>query len=97
MIQTVNWARRIMRMNLTQIQTVREERKIRRMRKLEEVIKNMVVEEPIDWSKRRKEIMERMEKEENKRKESIEKAKRLYKTWELMRVCQEYIREHSNS
>ena len=42
---------------------------------LEGVIKDMVVDEPIDWSRRRKEILERLEKEEGERKERIERAK----------------------
>ena len=64
---------------------------------LEGVIKDMVVDEPIDWSRRRKEILERLEKEEGERKERIERAKKLEKIWELMRDCREFIKENLSS
>ena len=45
--------------------------------------KNMEVERPIDWEKRRQEI--------------IEKSKRLSRSSELMKVCREIIKENMNA
>ena len=61
------------------------------------VIKGMVIEGPIDWKERRKMILERLEREEEDRKARIEKAARLNKTWELMRICREIIKENANA
>ena len=57
----------------------------------------MVIEEPIDWQTRRKEIMERLENEEKLRLEKIEKARRLQRSWELTKRCREILKENCNA
>ena len=59
-------------------------------------IKGMIIEEKIDWQARRQEILKRLEEEEEERSRRLEKAQRLNRSWELMRLCKEYIRENSN-
>ena len=41
----------------------------------------------VDWQKRRKEIIERIQKDEEDRKRKIEKAKKLQKSWDFTREC----------
>ena len=55
----------------------------------------MELEPPIDWQKRRKEILTKLEVEEKARLERIEKARRLSRGWEMIRVCKEIIRENA--
>ena len=61
---------------------------------LGEEIRDAVIEEPVDWQKRRKEIIERMENEEEERRKKIEKAKKLQKSWELNNECRRLLKEY---
>ena len=47
----------------------------------------------VDWQARRKEIIERIEREEKDRLRKIEKAKNLQKSWELTRECNRILDE----
>ena len=58
-------------------------------------LKGMEIEPPIDWQKRRKEILARLEDEEKTRLEKIEKARRLTRGWEMTRLCKEIIKENA--
>ena len=55
----------------------------------------MEIEPPIDWQKRRREILARLEEEEKTRVARIEKARRLSRGWELIRICREIIKENA--
>ena len=55
------------------------------------VEKNMILEEKIDWEKRREEILENLRKDEEERENRIRKAKNLEKSWELMRECRKFL------
>ena len=55
----------------------------------------MEIEPPIDWQKRRKEILARLEEEEKTRLEKIEKARRLTRGWEMTGLCKEIIKENA--
>ena len=59
-------------------------------------IKDAELEEPIDWQKRREEILERLRSEEEERRKRIEKAARLQKGWELTIECKRLLLEYSN-
>ena len=59
-------------------------------------MRDMEIEEEVDWKKRREEILERLEKEEKDRLEKIDKAKRLEKSWEMSRECRKIIQENTN-
>ena len=48
-----------------------------------------------DWNKIMKERREKLRIEENLRKERIQRAEAQEKSWELLRVCKELIREHT--
>ena len=47
-----------------------------------------------EWDIRRKEIEENIRGEETEREERIEKARKLEKGWELMRLCKQLIEEN---
>ena len=59
-------------------------------------IKDAVLEKPIDWQKRRKEILERIRDEEEERRKKIAKATRLQKGWELTIECKRLLIEYDN-
>ena len=65
-------------------------------RVLGQEIKDAVLEEPIDWQKRRKEILERIKEEEERMKKKIRKASRLQKGWELTIECKRLLIEYDN-
>ena len=50
-----------------------------------------------DWQRRRREIIEQMERDEQERIDRIKQAKRLEDGWRLTRLCREYIRENSKT
>ena len=60
-------------------------------------MRDLEVVEEVDWKKRRKEILERMEKEERARIRRIEKARKLQKSWELNRECRKITQELNNN
>ena len=64
---------------------------------LGEEIRDAVLEDPIDWQKRRLEILARMENEEEMRRRKIEKAKKLQKSWELNNECRRLLKEYDRS
>ena len=47
-----------------------------------------------EWNIRRKEIEENLLREEAEREERIERAGRMQKGWELMRLCRQMIEEN---
>ena len=57
------------------------------------IMRDMELAEQVDWQKRRKDILEEMEREEKLRIQRIEKAKKLQKTWELNRECRKIIQD----
>ena len=60
-------------------------------------IKGAVLEEPIDWQRRRREILDRMREEEEQRRRRIEKAARLQRGWELTVECKRILLEFDNN
>ena len=59
-------------------------------------IKDAILEEPIFWHKRRREILERMREEEDARNRRIEKATRIQRGWELTVECKRLLLEFDN-
>ena len=60
-------------------------------------IKGAELAEKVDWEERRREILERLKKEEDERIEKVEKAQRLNRGWELNRLCREIIKENAKN
>ena len=57
----------------------------------------MEIEKPIDWQKRRLEIIENIRKEKETMEKTVRKAMRLSKGWGLMIECKNFLRENSNN
>ena len=49
-----------------------------------------------NWQRRIQEIFDKLKKEEKGQKERIENSKRLSRSWELMKICREIIKENMN-
>ena len=61
------------------------------------VEKNMILEEKIDWEKRREEILTNMRREEEDREKRIRKARNLEQSWELIRECSKFLQDNEKT
>ena len=81
-----------------------EEKRDSKRRKVEEqprkkilgpVLRGYELEDPIDWDEIRKKRQEDMDREEQERMARIRKARRLEESWNLLKLCRDYIKENS--
>ena len=61
------------------------------------VEKDMILEDEIDWEKRRKEILAEIRKQEEERETRIQKARMMEKSWELVRECRKFLQDNERT